>query len=156
MGNERLGISGRIDNACPARSYRDYEGALDKFCRFFCDLDIADFEPPVGTERVEEFLDHQWGHLAPRTYNKNHSILNEFFTFERSRGELHGDPILGIRRAKKRGVHRTIFSPSQRSAIFAANPGQPDISALHLLLKYGLRKGALQKVQFSHSGPRPP
>src|SRR4051812_44333350 len=59
-----------------AESYRDYEGALDKFCRFFCDLDIADFEPPVGTKRVEEFLDHQWGHLAPRTYNKNHSILN--------------------------------------------------------------------------------
>lgn len=131
-------------------TYRDYEGTGDKFCRFFTDLDIGDFEPPVGTERVAEFLDHQWGNSAPRTYNKAHSCLNEFFRFERLRGELHGDPMLGIRRAKKRGVHRTIFSPSQRRSIFATNPGQPDISALRLLLLYGLRKGALQTVRFEH------
>lgn len=131
-------------------TYRDYEGCLDKFVRFFADLDIADFEPPVGTERVEEFLDHQWGDAAPRTYNKAHSTLNEFFRFERTRGHLHGDPMLGIRRAKKRGVHRTIFSPSQRAAVFATNPEQPDISALRLLLLYGLRKGALQKIRFEH------
>lgn len=131
-------------------SYRDYEGCLDKFARFFADLDIGDFEPPVGVERMEEFLDHQWGGAAPRTYNKNHSILSEFFKYERIRGELHGDPMLGIRRAKKRGVHRTIFSQAQRRAIFAANAQQPDITALRLLLDYGLRKGALQKIQFEH------
>lgn len=131
-------------------SYRDYEGCLDKFARFFADLDIGDFEPPVGVERMEEFLDHQWGGAAPRTYNKNHSILSEFFKHERIRGDLHGDPMLGIRRAKKRGVHRSIFSPAQRRAIYVANSGQPDISALRLLLDYGLRKGAVQKIQFEH------
>jgi integrase len=131
-------------------TYRDYEGCLDKFARHFADLEIRDFEPPVGTERLEEFLDHQWGHREPRTYNKNHSVLNEFFRFQRLRGELHGDPMLNIRRAKARGVHRSIFSPDQRRAIFAANPDQPDITALRLLLTYGLRKGALQTVRFEH------
>lgn len=131
-------------------SYRDYESVLDKLCRFFTDLDIHDFEPPVGTERLEEFLDHQWGKASPRTYNKAHSVVGEFFKFERIRGELHGDPMLAIRRAKKRGVHRTIFSPSQRQAIFAANPGQPDNAALRLLLLYGLRKGALRGSRYEH------
>lgn len=131
-------------------TYRDYESCLDKFARHFADLEISDFEPPVGTERLEEFLDHQWGHCEPRTFNKNHSVLNEFFKFQRLRGELHGDPMLNIRRAKARGVHRGIFSPDQRRAIFAANPEQPDISALRLLLTYGLRKGALQTVRFDH------
>jgi integrase len=131
-------------------TYRDYESCLDKFARFFTDLDIQDFEPPVGTERMEEFMDWQWGESAGRTFNKNHSILAEFFKFWRYRGELHGDPMLGIRRAKKRGVHRTIFSAEQRARILAANPEAPDNFALRLLLLYGLRKGALQTVQFSH------
>lgn len=131
-------------------SYRDYESVLDKFARYFTDLDIAAFEPPDGTDLVEEFLDHQWGAASGRTYNKAHSVINEYMRFERMRGDLHGDPMLGIRRAKKRGVHRTVFSPSQRQAVFAANPGQPDITALRLLLLFGLRKGALQAARFDH------
>ncbi len=38
-------------------SYRDYESCLDKLARHFPDLQIEDFEPPAGTERIEEFLD---------------------------------------------------------------------------------------------------
>lgn len=131
-------------------SYRDMEGCFDKLARFFADLEIADFEPPVGTERLEEFLDHQWGEAAPRTYNKNHSYLSSFFKFEVLRGELHGNPMLPIKKAKPRGVHRETFSNDQRLAIFAANPEQPHITALRLLLTYGLRKGTLQAVQFRH------
>jgi integrase len=131
-------------------SYRDYESCLDKLARHFTDLEIGDFEPPIGTERLEEFLDHQWGHREPRTYNKNHSILSDFFRFQVLRGELHGDPMLRIDKAKGRDVYRTVFTPSTRTAIFAANPTQPDITALRLLLTYALRKGALQTVRFEH------
>jgi integrase len=131
-------------------SYRDYESCLDKLARFFCDLNISDFEPPIGTERLEEFLDHQWGKSAPRTYNKNHSVLKDFFRFQQMRGELHGDPMLAISRAKARGVHRETFSGDQKRAIFAANPQRPDIFALRLLLTYALRKGALRDVQYRH------
>ena len=87
-----------------ASSYRDYESCLDKLARYFADLEIGDLEPPVGTQRLEEFLDAQWGESAGRTYNKNLSILRDFFKFQVLRGNLHGDPTLAIERARKRDV----------------------------------------------------
>jgi site-specific recombinase XerC len=131
-------------------SYRDYEGGLDKFARFFLDLETKDFEPPVGTERVEEFLDAQYGSGAPRTYNKNLSILRDFFKFQILRGHLHGDPTLAIERAKSRQVYRTTFTSDQRKAILASAENRRDRIGLRLLLDYGLRKGALKVVQFKH------
>jgi integrase len=131
-------------------SYRDYESILDKFARYFADLEITDLEPPVGTERLEEFLEFQWGDRSGRTYNKALSILREFFKFQVLRGKLHGDPTLPIERAKKRSVHRTTFTTDQRAVIIAAQEELRDRLALRLLLDYGLRKGALQRVQFKH------
>jgi integrase/recombinase XerC len=131
-------------------SYRDYEGSLDKFVRYFLDLKLGDFEPPVGTRRVEEFLDHQYGELAPRTYNKNLSILRDFFKWAQLRELIHGDPTLAIERARARGVHRTTFTPDQIRAIIASQDELRDRLAVRLLLDYGLRKGALAAVQFKH------
>jgi integrase/recombinase XerC len=131
-------------------SYRDYEACLDKLARYYADLELHDLEPPVGTERVEEFLDHQWGHRQARTYNKNLSILRDFFKFQVLRGKLHGDPTLPIERAKARGVMRTTFTSDNRNAVLAANPELRDRIALRLLFDYGLRKGSLRLVQFMH------
>jgi integrase len=131
-------------------SYRDYEGCLDKFCRYFLDLELADFEPPVGTGRLEEFLDAQWGNGAPRTLNKNLSILRDFFKWAVLRGKLHGDPTLPIERARARGVHRTTFTADQRRAIIAEQPDLRSRLGLRLLLDYGIRKGSLQAVRFNH------
>jgi integrase/recombinase XerC len=131
-------------------SYRDYEACLDKLARYFADLELVDLEPPVGTERVEEFLDAQWGERAGRTYNKNLSILRDFFKFQVLRGKLHGDPTLPIERAKKRSVLRTTFTSEQRAAILSSQPDLRDRIALRLLLDYGIRKGALRAVQFKH------
>jgi site-specific recombinase XerC len=131
-------------------SYRDYESGLDKLARFFPDLEIEAFEPPVGTERLEEFLEAQWGEREPRTYNKNLSIIHDFFEWQVRRGRLHGDPTLTIERAKRRAVYRTTFTADQRAAILAANADLRDRLALRLLLDYALRKGALRGVQFQH------
>lgn len=131
-------------------SYRDYESGLDKLARYFVGLTVEDFEPPIGTERVEEFLDATWGLKEPRTYNKNLSITKDFFRFHIVRGRLHGDPTLAIERARSRQVYRTTFSASQRRAIVASQDDLRDRIALRLLLDYGLRKGALQAVQFKH------
>jgi site-specific recombinase XerD len=109
-----------------------------------------DFEPPIGTHRLEEFLDYFWGERAGRTYNKHLSGLRGFFKDAILRGKLHGDPTLAIRRARKTGVYRTVFTPDQRKAILASSPELRDQVALRLLLDYGLRKGALQRVQFKH------
>jgi integrase/recombinase XerC len=131
-------------------SYRDYESCLDKLARHFLDLQIEDFEPPTGTERIEEFLDALWGSGAPRTYNKNLSIIKDFFRFQIVRGRLHGDPTLLIERARSRQVYRTTFSTEQRRAIISEQSELCDRIALRLLLDYGLRKGALKAVQFKH------
>lgn len=137
-------------------SYRDYEGCLDKLAREFPDLEITDFEPPVGTERLEEFLDHTWGESAPRTYNKNLSVVKDFFKFAVLKGKLHGDPSLPLVPHKKRDVHRTTFSDADCQRIISDGPS-PDLKyhyrdkvALRLLLKYGIRKGALQSAQYRH------
>jgi integrase len=66
------------------------------------------------------------------------------------RGKLKGDPTLVIERAKTRAVLRTTFTPDDRNAILASNSDLRDKVALRLLLNYGLRKGALQGVQFKH------
>jgi site-specific recombinase XerC len=132
------------------RSYDEIESCLDKLARYFADLELEDFEPPVGTERLEEFLDAHWGDRAGRTYNKHLSGLRGFFKDAILRGKLHGDPTLAIARARKSGVYRTVFSADQRRAILAENPDLRDRVALRLLLDYALRKGALQRVQFQH------
>lgn len=127
-----------------------YEGILALLAEFFLDLDLADFEPPVGTERVEEFLHRRWGDMRPQTYNRNLSICRDFFRWAVRRGKLHADPTLAIERARKRDVYRTTFTPDQRRAILAENHELRDRIALRLLLDYALRKGALRAVQFRH------
>jgi integrase/recombinase XerC len=131
-------------------SYRDYESCLDKFARYFPHLDLDDFEPPVGTQRLEEFLDAQWGHQEPRTYNKNLSITRDFFKQAVLRGLLHGDPTLPIERARARDTYRTTFNHDQIRAIIASQDDLRDRLAVRLLLDFGLRKGALQNVQIKH------
>ena len=66
------------------------------------------------------------------------------------RRHLHGDPTLPIERAKKRSVHRETFSVDERNAILASNPELRDKVSLRLLLDYGIRKDALEHVQFKH------
>jgi integrase/recombinase XerD len=137
-----------------AASYRDYEACLDKLSREYPDLEIESFEPPVGTAHIEELLDRLWGDAAPRTYNKNLSVLKDFFKWAVLRGLLHGDPALPINPHKKRDVHREVFSGDRTAQILAQGPDDAhvrrDRTALRLLLEYGVRKGALQRVQFKH------
>jgi site-specific recombinase XerC len=130
-------------------TYKTYESCLDKLARYFADLELKDFEPPVGTERLEEFIDDLWGDSAARTRAKNISVIKGFFEWATLSQRLHGDPARPIRPPKKRGVERTTFSADQERAILAQNDRR-DRLALHLLLKEGIRKGALQGVQFRH------
>jgi integrase/recombinase XerC len=150
MGQEAAGYLRAKRKRLTDSSYRDYERGLDKLARFFPDLELAAFEPPTGTDRVEEFLDAQYGDGSPRNYNKNLSILKDFFRFQIMRGRLHGDPTLPIERARARSVYRTTFRNDQRRAIIASAEDLRDRIALRLLLDYGLRKGALKAIQFKH------
>lgn len=130
-------------------SYRDYKSVLAKFSLYFADLQFEDFGAPTGVQRVEDFLDYEWGSSAARTYNKSLSIVRDFFRWHLDRDGLLRDPTRLIERAKSGQVHRTTFSRDQRLAIFAA-AALRDRIALRLLLDYGLRKGALRAVQINH------
>lgn len=131
-------------------SYVAYESVLDKLCRYFLDLRLEDFEPPAGTRRIEEFMEREWGHLAWSSYNRNLSIIADFFKWAIMTARLHGDPTMGIERARKRDVHRETFHPDDLRRILAENADLRDRIALRLLLDYALRKGALRAVQFKH------
>lgn len=137
-------------------TYREYESCGDKLARMFPDLELKDFEPPVGTERLEEFLDLMWGEAAPGTYNKHVTTLGGFFKWACLKGKLHGDPSLPLRRRKKRDVHRTIFNEDHTAQILAAGPSDDpkylhrDRVCLRLLLERGIRKGTLRAIQHKH------
>ena len=136
-------------------TYRSYESCGDKLARTFPDLELRDFEPPVGTERLEEFMDLLWGERAPATYNTNLTILQQFFRFCVLKGKIHGDPSMPLKRRKKRQPHREVFNEDAMLAISTNGP-QPgkymyrDKVALRLLLEWALRKGALRAVQYKH------
>jgi integrase len=131
-------------------SYIGYEGCLHKLALQFAYLELADFEIPVGSERIEEWMDQRWGDASPGTYNVNHSILSDFFKWQIRHQRMRSNPMGLVGRARKRDVLRTTFSNDQRHAIIASSPGLRDRIALRLLFDYGIRKGALRAVQFKH------
>lgn len=133
-------------------SYRKYEAALDKLARWAPDLELTDLEPPVGTQRLEEFMDEHWGPrvAAPRTYNSNLSVIKDFFKWQVMRGAMRGDPTLAIERAKARDPHRETFSTHQYRAIIASQDDLRDRLVLRLMLMYALRKGSVREVRFKH------
>jgi site-specific recombinase XerC len=133
-------------------TYNTYESTLDKLARFFSDLELRDLEPPIGTERLELFIEETWGDRSARTQAKNISTLKQFFQWAVLQGKLHGDPALAIKPPKKRGVRRETFAEPERQLILAHGPDPDrlhrDRCALILLVRYGLRKNALRLIQF--------
>ena len=62
-----------------ATTLRDYEAPLALLALDHADLELQDFEPPIGTERLREFWDLHWADRSPRTRAKILSILRDFF-----------------------------------------------------------------------------
>lgn len=132
------------------KSQRSYRAILNALVRYYPTKGIEDFEPPAGSVLLEDFLTNTWGHRAPRTYNKGHSVLSDFFDWHFDRGMLTRNPMLTIERATPRQVHRKTYSEYQRARLLATNPHPREQIAIRLLFDYALRKGALQNVQFKH------
>ena len=133
-----------------ASSERTYEHVLANLARAFPDLELVDLELPVGADRLEEFMDDRWGGGSRAAYNVNHSILRDFFKWHQRRGRIRSNPMDLVGRARKPDIHREAFTSDQQRGIVASADTLRDRIALRLLLDYGIRKGALQKVQFKH------
>jgi integrase/recombinase XerD len=133
-----------------AETLRDYEAILAKLALDHADLELSDFEPPIGTERLREFIDARWGERTARTRAKVISVLRDFFSWAvRERG-LSGNPALPIFRPRKRDVSRGTFTEGDVRKLLAAQTRLRDRVALLLLFRLGLRKSELARVQFAH------
>lgn len=150
MGQEALAYLRAKRRRLTEISYSNYEGFLSRLAKYFTDLELADFEMPIGATRMEEFLDDQWGNRAAGTYNVAHAIYSDFFKWQVRRGRMNSNPMLVIERARKRTPHREVFSNDQRRGIIASAESRRDRLALMLLLDYALRKGGLRNVQIKH------
>jgi integrase len=129
---------------------RDYEAILSKLAIDHADLELSDFAPPVGTERLREFIDHRWGERTPRTRAKVISVLRDFFAWAVRERRLPGNPASPIFRPRKRDVARGTFPPGDVVKLLAAQPRQRDRVALLILFRLGLRKSELARIQFKH------
>src|SRR2546430_2265567 len=96
LGDEVTGYLRAKRKRLTKGSYEDYESTLSKLCWHVHGLELADLEPPVGSQRVEDFLEHYWGSSKPRTYNKHLTICRDFFRHCAVRGLMQGDPTLII------------------------------------------------------------
>jgi len=131
-------------------SYRNYEAILAKLALDHLDLRAEDFEPPVGSERIEEFLDRRWGDSAPSTYNLSLQVLHGFFEWLAIKGKIHGVPTLGVPKRKKRAPLRETFTEAECEKILVSQNSLRDKIACRLLLHYGIRKGGVRSIQFKH------
>jgi integrase len=129
---------------------RDYEAILARLALYHADLELQDFAPPVGSDRLRDCWDHYWGDRAARTRSKVRSVWVDFFDWAvRERG-LYGNPARALARPKERGKERGVFEAENVAKLISAQPRQRDRIALHLLFRLALRKGELAAVQFKH------
>jgi site-specific recombinase XerC len=121
----------------------DYEAILAKLASYHADLELDDFAPPVGTERLRECWDWFWGERSARTRAKVRSVWIDFFEWcVRERG-LQGNPARPLAAPKKRDVPTETFPPSVVERIIVAQTYPADIVGVSLILRYGLRRGGV-------------
>ena len=96
---------------------RDYEAILAKLALDHADLSLPDFEPPIGTERLREFIDNRWGDLTARTRSKVISVLRDYFAFQVREGRITANPASPIFRPRRREVARGTFHRRGRDEV---------------------------------------
>lgn len=125
-----------------------YEGTLRLFALDHLDLELADFAPPVGTERIREFIDSRWADRSAGTRATVTSHMKAFFGWCYERDLLPGDPTAKIRRPKKRGVERRAHRIGHVRAILNAQPLR-DRTAIGLMAYLGLRKNEVRLLRWA-------
>jgi site-specific recombinase XerD len=130
---------------------RDYEAQLRNLALFFADLELADFQPPVGIERLREALDFYWGSAAPRTRNKVRSCWIDFFEWAIREGRgIYGNPARAIARAKTRDTEKHLFGENFIETVLAAQTYEADWLLAVLILRYAMRRGGVANVRMQH------
>jgi len=129
---------------------RDYEAILARLSLYHPDRELAEFEPPEGTELLRQAWDHHWGDKAARTRAKVRSVWIDFFEWCCNERGMSGNPARRLASPKKRDVPIEVFSHEFVGRVLASQTYIADELGCLLLLKYGLRRGGLSNVQFRH------
>jgi integrase/recombinase XerD len=140
----------RVEWGATPDTLRDHEAILAKLAVDHADLELADLEPTVGTERLREFIDERWGDRTPRTRAKVISVLRDFCARAVREDRLKASPAARITRPRRRDVARGTFADGEVRMLVAAQPRLRVRVALLLLFRLGLRKSELARVQFGH------
>jgi site-specific recombinase XerD len=129
---------------------RDYEAILRNLCVYFADLGLADFAPPVGTERLREAWDHFWGDRSPRTRAKVRSVWIDFFEWAGRERGMYGNPARALARPKFHDTERELFGASFIGRVLSAQTYEADWLGASLILRYAMRRGGIASVQMQH------
>ena len=138
----------RNEYGATVETLRDYEAILAKLAIDHADLTLADFEPPIGTTRLREFIDARWGESAralgrrcARCSCRSSSGPRRSSSCTVIRSSRYGRPV-------SRDVERELFATDDIGRIIELQPEVRDRVALKLLFLMGLRKGELAAVRF--------
>jgi integrase len=130
---------------------RDYEAILRNLCVHFADLELRDFDPPVGIERLREATDFFWGTASARTRNKVRSVWIDFFEWAIREGRgVHGNPARALARAKARDTEKQLFGENFIELVLSSQVYEADWIGCSLILRYGMRRGGVANVQLKH------
>jgi len=128
----------------------DYEAPLARLAVEHADLTVKDFEPPIGTDRLREFIERGWGDRTPRTRSKVLSILRDFFRWAVDEQLIYGDPTTRMRHPRARQKPRELFSRSFVADLLSSQTYPADRIGCELICVYGLRKGEVRSLQIKH------
>lgn len=129
---------------------RDYEAILAKTALYHADLELRDFEPPVGQERLRECWDHYWGDRAARTRAKVRSVWVDFFDWAGRERGMNGNPARALASPKRRDTQQELFGSPFVVKVIGSQEYLADKLGCILILTYALRRAELAGVRFKH------
>jgi len=124
-----------------------YEIVLRKLAIDHMDLELRDFEPPIGTERVAEFLHRHWAEASPPTRANRLHAVRSFFRWAVDEGRMAANPAAAIRPPRGRQAERQAHSRNEIQQIIGAQETLRDQVAIQLLARLGLRKNELRVLR---------
>jgi site-specific recombinase XerD len=126
-----------------------YESVLARFALDHADLTLKDFEPPVGTERLMEFLDARWADASPNTRAHRLAIMRDFFAWCVTTERLYGNPAMTIKAPRRQTLaERRAHTQAEIQQIVAAQPLRDQVCIL-LMGRLALRRDELRRLKVS-------
>jgi integrase/recombinase XerC len=127
-----------------------YESVLARFTLDHADLDLKDFEPPVGTERLMEFLDLHWADASPNTRAHRLAVMRDFFAWAVATQRMYGNPALTVKAPRRQTLaERRAHARTEIQQIVAAQPSLRDQVCILLMGRLALRRDELRRLKVS-------